>query len=239
MKKYELVLNNNEELMVDVDDLMAEELITFKNTIKGMKDFTKFKNWTKAYRALNYDIIEGLEVKQVYKCNETAAVVKLSFRDIEEYDLVHFNPETMTVACMNVKGDKVRPYVVRRLLVPQNVDDALKYAKSTLPEEGIKTVKTTLEQIKKNDCKPEVKQETKKEQPKPEVKQETKKEQPKPEVKQETKKEQPMPVVKQQVKKYPQPNYKAAVSRVERFREEPKPARPKCGFQADGHYKFY
>jgi hypothetical protein len=132
----------------------------------------------------------------------------------------------MTVACMNVKGDKVRPYVVRRLLVPQNVDDALKYAKSTLPEEGIKTVKTTLEQIKKNDCKPEVKQETKKEQPKPEVKQ-------------VTKKEQPMPVVKQQVKKYPQPNYKAAVSRVERFREEPKPARPKCGFQADGHYKFY
>ena len=236
MKKYELVLNNNEELMVDVDDLMAEELVTFKNKIKGMKDFAKFNNWTKAYKALNYDIIEGLKVEQTYKCNETAAVIKLSFRGKEEYDLLHLNPETMTVACMNVKEDKVRPYVVRRLLVPQNVDDALKYAKSPLPEEGIKTVKATLEQIKKDGDKPEAskpqeqpKQETKK----PEVKQETKKiETKKPEVKQE-------PVYKHPVKNYPEPNYKAAVGRVERFKEEPKPARPKCGFQPDGHYKFY
>ena len=59
-------------MMFDCDDLMSQELVTFKKTIKDIKekDMKKFGNWTKIYKALNYDIFEGLEVKNTIKFNE-------------------------------------------------------------------------------------------------------------------------------------------------------------------------
>ena len=249
MKKYELVLKENEEMMFDCDDLMSQELVTFKKTIKDIKekDMKKFGNWTKIYKALNYDIFEGLEVKNTIKFNDCSAVIELRFRGKTEYDLLNLNPETMTVACMNVRDDKVRPYVVRRLLVPQTVEEALMYAKSPLPEDGIKSVAKTIETIKNpkavsmNQEQEQPKQETTQEQPK----QETVKEQPKKQVVNEQPKQQPKTSVpkytgRPAVSNYPQPNYSAAVGRKETIKPQPKkPARPKCGWQADGSYKFY
>lgn len=150
MKKYELNLKENEELIVDVDDTMETELPKFKEAIKGLKvkDIKLFNNWVKIYKLLNYDIIEGLVINKVYKFNDFAAVIELTFRGKKEYDMLHLNPQTMTVACMNVKNDSVRPYVVRRLLIPNTIEDALSFAKSALPEEGIKAVKDCLNNLK-------------------------------------------------------------------------------------------
>lgn len=150
MKKYELILKENEELIVDVDDSMETELPKFKEAVKGLKvkEIRLFNNWVKIYKLLNYDIIDDLVVNKVYKFNDYAAVIELSFRGKIEYDMLHLNPQTMTVACMNVKDNCVRPYVVRRLLLPNTVEDALSFAKSMLPEEGIKSVKECLDKLK-------------------------------------------------------------------------------------------
>ena len=149
MKKYNLNLKENEELITDCDDLMEKELSNFKKSIKGLSDkkIKQFENWIKVYKLLNYDIIEGLEINKVYKFNDYSAVVELTFRGSKEYDLLNLNPETMTVACMNVKSNAVRPYVVRRLLVPNTVEEALSFAKSELPKEGIASVATTIKDI--------------------------------------------------------------------------------------------
>lgn len=248
MKKYNLNLKENEEMMYDCDDLMEQELVAFKKSIKDIKekDITKFGNWTKIYKALNYDIFEGLEVKNTIKFNDYSAVVEITFRGKTEYDLINLNPESMTVACMNVKDDKVRPYVIRRLLVPQTVEEALMYAKSPLPEDGIKSVAKTIEAVKnpKAVSMNQPKEQPKKDDKKEEVKQQAEtKEQPK---KQQSK-EQPKKVTttpkysgRPEVKNYPQPDYSVAVGRKERIKPEPKKSIPKCcGWQPDGSYKFY
>ena len=149
MKKYNLNLKENEELIVDCDDLMETELANFKEAIKDLseEDVKVFGNWVKVYKLLNYDIIDGLMIEKVYKFNEYSAVIELTFRGNKEYDLLNLNPETMTVSCMNVKNESVRPYVVRRLLLPDTVEDALSFAKSQLPREGIESVGITISEI--------------------------------------------------------------------------------------------
>ena len=150
MKKYNLNLKENEELIVDCDDLMETELAKFKEAIKDLKeeDIKIFNNWVKIYKLLNYDIIEGLVINKVYKFNDYSAVIELSFRGNKEYDFLNLNPETMTIACMNVRGESVRPYVVRRLLIPDTVEEALSFAKSELPQEGINAVSKTIQELK-------------------------------------------------------------------------------------------
>ena len=150
MKKYNLNLKENEELIVDCDDLMETELVKFKEAIKDLneEDIKLFNNWIKIYKMLNYDIIEGLVINKVYKFNDYSAVIELTFRGNTEYDFLNLNPETMTIACMNVRNDSVRPYIVRRLLIPDTVEDALSFAKSELPQEGINAVSKTLQELK-------------------------------------------------------------------------------------------
>ena len=158
MKKFELVLKDNEELIVDCDDLMEQELVKFHESIKGLtlKEARKFENWIKVYKLLNYDIIDGLVVNKVYRFNKLSAVIELTFRGHKEFDLINLNPETMTVAVMNVKEKSVRPYIVRRLLIPHTVEQALGFAKSVLPEEGVKAVSKTIKDLEVNGSKYDV-----------------------------------------------------------------------------------
>jgi hypothetical protein len=151
MKKYELNLKENEELIVDVDDTIETELVKFKRHVKKLneKEIVIFDNWVKIYKLLNYDIIGDLTVEKVYKFNDYACAIELSFRGQTEFDMLHFNPGNMTVSCMNVKENKIRNYVVRRLLIPNTVEEALSFAKSVLPEEGIKSVKSCIDNLEK------------------------------------------------------------------------------------------
>ena len=96
---------------------------------------------------LNYDIIEGIVINKVYKFNNYSAIIELTFRGHKEYDLLNLNPETMTVAVMNVKEKAVRPYIVRRLLIPNTVEEALSFAKSKLVKEGIESVSKTIKEL--------------------------------------------------------------------------------------------
>ena len=191
MKKYELVLKNNEELIVDCDDLMEQELVKFMEATKDIEetDLTLFDNWVNIYKLLNYDIIENLSVDKVYKFNSNCAVIELTFRNVKEYDFLSFNSEDMTVSCMNVKDDAVRNYIVRRLLVPQTTEEALSFAKVNMVEEAMKKLQITINELKSkganyevklNDSlvKVEVKEETTTEEPKAEEVKEEKVEEP-------------------------------------------------------------
>ena len=212
MKKYELVLKNNEELIVDCDDLMEQELVKFQEAVKDMEetDLTLFDNWVNIYKLLNYDIIENLSVDKVYKFNSNCAVIEVTFRNVKEYDFLSFNSEDMTVSCMNAKDDAVRNYIVRRLLVPQTTEEALSFAKTNMVEEAMKKLQITINELKTkgvnyevklNDSlvKVEVKEETTTEEPKAEeVKEEEKVEEPKEEVKEEEKVEEPKEEVKEE-----------------------------------------
>ena len=150
MKKYELVLKNNEELIVDCDDLMEQELVKFIEATKDMEetDLTLFDNWVNVYKLLNYDIIEEITVDKVYKFNPNCAVIELTFRGEKEFDFLSFNPEEMTVSCMNQKGNAVRNYIVRRLLVPQTAEEALSFAKSEMSQEAMEKLAITIEELK-------------------------------------------------------------------------------------------
>ena len=155
MKKYNLNLKENEELIVDVDDLMETELVKFVELTKDLKEeeIKLFNNWIKIYKILNYDIIDDLQINNVYKFNDYSAIIELTFRGSKEFDIINLNPEMMTVACMSVKNNSVRPYIVRRLLIPDTVEDALSFAKSELPNEGIKAVAKTITELEKNNSK--------------------------------------------------------------------------------------
>ena len=196
MKKYELVLKNNEELIIDCDDLMEQELVKFQEAVKDIEetDLTLFDNWVNVYKLLNYDIIENLTVDKVYKFNSNCAVIELTFRNVKEYDFLSFNSEDMTVSCMNVKDDAVRNYIVRRLLVPQTTEDALSFAKINMVEEAMRKLQITINELKSTGEHYEVKLndslvkvEVKEEPVTEEVKEEEKVEEPKAEeVKEET-----------------------------------------------------
>ena len=155
MKKYNLNLKENEELIVDVDDLMETELVKFVELTKDLKEeeIKLFNNWIKIYKILNYDIIDDLQINNVYKFSDYSAIIELTFRGSKEYDILNLNPEAMTVACMSVKNNSVRPYIVRRLLLPDTVEDALSFAKSELPNEAIKYVAKTINELEKNNSK--------------------------------------------------------------------------------------
>jgi hypothetical protein len=150
MKKYELVLKNNEELIVDCDDLMEQEMVEFAELTKVVEesDLTLFDNWVGLYKVLNYDIMEEITIDKVYKFNPNCAVIELTFRGEKEFDFLSFNPEDMTVSCMNQKGDAVRKYIVRRLLVPQTAEEALSFAKSEMSQEAIEKLAVTIEELK-------------------------------------------------------------------------------------------
>lgn len=150
MKKYELVLKNNEELIVDCDDLMEQEMVEFMELTKTVEetDLTLFDNWVGLYKVLNYDIMEEITIDKVYKFNPNCAVIELTFRNTKEFDFLSFNPEDMTVSCMNQKGDSVRNYIVRRLLVPQTTEEALSFAKSQMSQEAIEKLAVTIEELK-------------------------------------------------------------------------------------------
>ena len=196
MKKYELVLKNNEELIIDCDDLMEQELVKFQEAVKDIEetDLTLFDNWVNVYKLLNYDIIENLTVDKVYKFNSNCAVIELTFKNVKEYDFLSFNSEDMTVSCMNVKDDAVRNYIVRRLLVPQTTEDALSFAKVNMVEEAMRKLQITINELKSKGAHYEVKLndslvkvEVKEEPVTEEVKEEEKVEEPKAEeVKEET-----------------------------------------------------
>ena len=150
MKKYELVLKNNEELIIDCDDLMEQEMVEFAELTKVVEeaDLTLFDNWVGLYKVLNYDIMEEITIDKVYKFNPNCAVIELTFRNTKEFDFLSFNPEDMTVSCMNQKGDLVRNYIVRRLLVPQTTEEALSFAKSQMSQEAIEKLAVTIEELK-------------------------------------------------------------------------------------------
>ena len=217
---------NNEELVFDMDDLMEQELANFNKVVKSINkdEIKQFKNWLKLYKTLNYDIIDSLEIKNIFRFNACAAVIELKFNNKTEYDLLYFNAEDMTVSCMNVRKNNVRNYMVRRMLIPTTVEEALMYAKSELTEKTINSISKTIDKIKTESDKymvtsklikhlnikgkeqieeqqPEVKEEIKEEQ-QPEIKEEVK-EQQQPEVKEEVK-EQQQPEVKEEVKEQQQ-----------------------------------
>jgi hypothetical protein len=149
MKKYNLNLKENEELIVDVDDTIEQvmpEFIKITNKIKN-EHAKYFNNWVKLYKMLNYDTIKGLTVDEIYRFNDYAAIIELTFDGKKEYDFLALNPEDMTVSCMNRKENSIRNYVVRRLLAPQTAEQALSFAKYPLPEEGMQQLVKTIKEL--------------------------------------------------------------------------------------------
>ena len=149
MKKYKLNLRENEELIVDVDDTIEAIMPKFIQATNKMKHkyALYFNNWVNLYKTLNYDTIEGLVIDDVYKFSDYAAVIELTFDGKKEYDFLVLNQEDMTVSCMNRKENSVRNYLVRRLLAPQSVEEALSFAKSKMSDEAIQQLMKTAKEI--------------------------------------------------------------------------------------------
>lgn len=146
MNNYKLNLKNNEEMINDVDDLMEKEHVKFMKAIKGLteEDIVNFNNWVKVYKLLNYDIISDLKIDKIYRFNDLAIVVELTFRGNKEYDFLCLNPNDLTVSCMNIRNNSARDYISRRLLIPQTPEEALMFAKAPLDKQGVKVLNDTL-----------------------------------------------------------------------------------------------
>ena len=202
----------------DVDHYMDKQLSMFQEIVKGIEEdkIKQFRNWVKLFKTLNYDIIEGLEVRNVYRFSKYSAVVELEFNKKTEYDFIAFNEEEMSVTVMTVKGGQVDKHVTKRLLIPTTVEEALMYIESEVDNDIIDSLAITYKKLMddKNKFKisdglnkyilPKVdfKIDYNKEEKKVEVKQETKKEEKKVVAKQETKKvEEKKVVAKQETKK--------------------------------------
>lgn len=147
---FELQLN--EVMEYGVDNTIEEELKQFHSKVKGMKksEVKEFKNWIKVYKALNYDIFKDLVIEDIYKFNNNAAIVELNFKGLKEYDLLLLDDEHLIVTVMNVKEGMVKTQRIRRLLVPQNTDEALKYAVSQLYFNDMDDIATTMKEIEAN-----------------------------------------------------------------------------------------
>lgn len=156
--KNRINLYDNETLEHDIDDLMEEELKDFHKVIANIKeeDRLQFKNWLKIYKALNYDIFENLTVDKVYRFSKYSAVIELSFNGKKEYDLLAVNEDDKTVGVMNVKNGSVKKTVIRRLLIPETVDEALMYAISEMDEETVLAIGKTMKEIETNGAKYDV-----------------------------------------------------------------------------------
>ena len=147
---FELQLN--EVMEYGVDNSIEEELKVFHSKIKNIKrtEIKEFKNWIKVYKALNYDIFKDLVIEDVYKFNNNAAIVELNFKGMKEYDLLLLEDEHLIVTVMNVKEGMVKTQKIRRLLVPQNTDEALKYAVSQLYFNDMDDIAITMKEIEEN-----------------------------------------------------------------------------------------
>lgn len=147
---FELQLN--EVVEYGVDSAIEEELKQFHDKVKGLKvsEVREFKNWIKVYKALNYDIFKDLTIENIYKFSNDAAIVELNFKGLKEYDLLCLNNDDLSVSVMNVKEGMVKTQRIRRLLVPQNTDEALKYAVSQLYFNDMDDIATTMKEIEAN-----------------------------------------------------------------------------------------
>lgn len=147
---FELQLN--EVMEYGVDNSIEEELKVFYSKIKNIKinEIKEFKNWIKVYKALNYDIFKDLVIEDIYKFNNNAAIVELNFKGLKEYDLLLLDDEHLIVTVMNVKEGMVKTQKIRRLLVPQNIDEALKYAVSQLYFNDMDDIAITMKEIEEN-----------------------------------------------------------------------------------------
>jgi hypothetical protein len=150
--KNSLDLQLNEVMEYGVDNSIEEELKIFHNKVKNIKrtEIKEFKNWIKVYKALNYDIFKDLVIEDIYKFNNNAAIVELNFKGLKEYDLLLLDDEHLIVTVMNVKEGMVKTQKIRRLLVPQNTDEALKYAVSQLYFNDMDDIAITMKEIEEN-----------------------------------------------------------------------------------------
>lgn len=153
MNKFELGIN--EVMEYDVDESIEQELKSFHEKIKDVKmeEVQEFKNWVKVYKAMNYDMFPELKIENIYKFNNKSAIVEINFKGLKEYDLLHLNDTDLTVTIMNVKEDMVRTQRVRRLLVPQTPEEALKYATSQLYYHDIDDIAVTIKEVQENGSK--------------------------------------------------------------------------------------
>ena len=153
MNKFELGLN--EVMEYDVDESIETELKAFKERIEDVKleEVQEFKNWVKVYKAMNYDMFPDLVIENIYKFNNKSAIVEINFKGLKEYDLLHLNDTDLTVTIMNVKEGMVKTNRVRRLLVPQTPEEALKYATSHLYYHDIDDIALTIKEVQENGSK--------------------------------------------------------------------------------------
>ena len=152
MLNNNIVVRDNEVVKYDVDHYMDKQLSMFQEIIKGIeKDkMTQFRNWVKVFKTLNYDIIDNLEIKNIYRFNKQSAVVELEFNKKIEYDFIVFNEHDFTVTIMNVKGGQVDKHVIRRMLLPTTVDEALMYLESEIENETIDSLAITYKELMKS-----------------------------------------------------------------------------------------
>ena len=149
MLNNNIVVRDNEVVKYDVDNYMDKQLSMFQEIVKGIeKDkMTQFRNWVKVFKTLNYDIIDNLEIKNIYRFNKHSAVVELEFNKKIEYDFIVFNENDFTVTIMNVKGGQVGKHVIRRMLLPTTVDEALMYLESEIENETIDSLAITYKDL--------------------------------------------------------------------------------------------
>ena len=192
MLNNNIKLNENEVVKYDVDHYMDKQLSMFQEIVKGIEEdkIKQFRNWVKLFKTLNYDIIEGLEVRNVYRFSKYSAVVELEFNKKTEYDFIAFNEEEMSVTVMTVKGGQVDKHVTKRLLIPTTVEEALMYIESEVDNDIIDSLAITYKKLMDDKNKFKISDGLNKYiLPKVDFKIDYNKEEKKVEVKQETKKE--------------------------------------------------
>ena len=152
MLNNNIVVRDNEVVKYDVDHYMDKQLSTFHEIVKSIEEdkMKQFRNWVKIFKILNYDIIDNLEVKNIYRFNKYSAVVELEFNKKLEYDFIVFDENEFTVSVMNVKDGQVNKHVVRRILVPKTVDEALMYLESEIENETIDSLAITYKDLMKS-----------------------------------------------------------------------------------------
>lgn len=135
--KLKMNVKANETFTMDVDNDIHTEFTMFQEAIKGITDFTKYENWTKAYKALNYDIFKDLTVVNMIRLNDQGAIVNLTFQGKNETDVLKLNTD-LSVEVFKYRDGAVNKNVVRRLLVPSNEEEALACASRPIDEKEIK-----------------------------------------------------------------------------------------------------
>ena len=150
-------LLNSEMLCHDVDEFMEEELKMFHNKIKDidMSKISEYENWTKVYKMLNYEIFDDIKINKMTKIANNICAVDLTFRKINEIDILMYIESSKTVTKFTVKLDKniIKEKVIRRLLVPTTTEEALMYASRKLTEEDNKQVMTIIDKLKNKEVK--------------------------------------------------------------------------------------